>query len=137
MFKFFIVTFEILALVMVLRTSFVQFWLSDIQSSTADWMLEMSMLRIVTLKEWPSSAMRRGCSFTLLSPRMTRVNYVVRHVLLQWQNHNNLIFFFNSLDFTNHQTISSGSLSVNICKASGTYSKAISLVYVCIHKINQ
>ncbi|MCF2948751.1 hypothetical protein L0668_11585 [Paraglaciecola aquimarina] len=44
MFKFFIVTFEVLALVMVLRTSFVQFWLSDIQSSAADWMLEMSML---------------------------------------------------------------------------------------------
>ncbi|MGJ8679324.1 hypothetical protein [Paraglaciecola sp.] len=44
MFKFFIITFEILALVMVLRTSFVQFWLSDLQSSTADWMLELSMV---------------------------------------------------------------------------------------------
>jgi hypothetical protein len=44
MFKFFIITFEILALVMVLRTSFVQFWLSDIQASAADWMLEMSMV---------------------------------------------------------------------------------------------
>ncbi|WP_158966378.1 hypothetical protein [Paraglaciecola sp. L3A3] len=44
MFKLFIITFEILALVMILRSSFVQFWLADLQSSVADWMLDMSLV---------------------------------------------------------------------------------------------
>lgn len=44
MFRFFVVIFEVLALVMILRTSFVQFWLSDFQSSVADWMLEISLV---------------------------------------------------------------------------------------------
>lgn len=44
MFKLFVVTFEILALVMILRSSFVQYWLADLQDSAANWMLEMSLL---------------------------------------------------------------------------------------------
>ena len=43
MFRFFVITFEILALVVILRTPFVQFWFSDIQTSVANWMLEVSM----------------------------------------------------------------------------------------------
>ncbi len=44
MFKFFVVTFEILALVVVLRSSFVQYWLADFQDAAANWMLEISLL---------------------------------------------------------------------------------------------
>jgi hypothetical protein len=55
MFKLFIVAFEILALVMVLRTSFAQFWITDLQTSAADWMLEMSLMvdkqQLATLRD--------------------------------------------------------------------------------------
>ncbi|WP_339720939.1 hypothetical protein [uncultured Paraglaciecola sp.] len=38
MLRFVVVTFEILALIMILRSAFVQFWLSDIQTTTSQWM---------------------------------------------------------------------------------------------------
>jgi hypothetical protein len=44
MFRFFVITFEILVLVLILRSPFVQFWLSDVQASIADWMLDMSLI---------------------------------------------------------------------------------------------
>lgn len=37
MLRFVVVTFEILALIMVLRSAFVQFWLSDMQTTTSQW----------------------------------------------------------------------------------------------------
>jgi hypothetical protein len=43
MLRFVVVTFEILALVMILRSGFVQFWLSDIQMTTTQWMHGISM----------------------------------------------------------------------------------------------
>lgn len=43
MLRFVVVTFEILALVMILRSAFVQFWLSDVQSNTSEWMHGISM----------------------------------------------------------------------------------------------
>lgn len=43
MLRFVVVTFEILALIMILRSAFVQFWLSDVQSTTAQWMQGLSM----------------------------------------------------------------------------------------------
>jgi len=43
MLRFVVVTFEILALIMILRSAFVQFWLSDMQSSTSQWMHGISM----------------------------------------------------------------------------------------------
>ena len=43
MLRFVVVTFEILALVMILRSAFVQFWLSDMQTSTSQWMHNISM----------------------------------------------------------------------------------------------
>ena len=43
MFRFVVVTFEILALIMILRSGFVQFWLSDKQTSTTQWMYGISM----------------------------------------------------------------------------------------------
>jgi hypothetical protein len=39
-----VVTFEILALIMVLRSAFVQFWLSDMQTSTSQWMNNVSLI---------------------------------------------------------------------------------------------
>jgi hypothetical protein len=43
MLRFVVVTFEILALIMILRSAFVQFWLSDMQTTTSDWMHGISM----------------------------------------------------------------------------------------------
>jgi hypothetical protein len=43
MLRFVIVTFEILALIMILRSAFVQFWLSDMQTTTTQWMHGISM----------------------------------------------------------------------------------------------
>jgi hypothetical protein len=43
MLRFIVVTFEILALIMILRSAFVQFWLSDMQTTTSQWMLDLSM----------------------------------------------------------------------------------------------
>lgn len=42
MLRFIVVSFEILALVMVLRSAFVQYWLSDMQTTTSQWMLGVS-----------------------------------------------------------------------------------------------
>ena len=43
MLRFVIVTFEILALIMILRSAFAQFWLSDMQTTTSQWMHSISM----------------------------------------------------------------------------------------------
>jgi len=43
MLRFVVVTFEILALIMILRSAFVQFWLSDIQTTTTQWMHDVSL----------------------------------------------------------------------------------------------
>jgi hypothetical protein len=43
MLRFVVVTFEILALIMILRSAFVQFWLSDMQTTTSEWMHGISM----------------------------------------------------------------------------------------------
>tara|TARA_R110002167_G_scaffold109910_2_gene280088 strand:- start:979 stop:1338 length:360 start_codon:yes stop_codon:yes gene_type:complete len=43
MLRFVVVTFEILALIMILRSAFVQFWLSDMQTNTSQWMHGISM----------------------------------------------------------------------------------------------
>ena len=43
MLRFVIVTFEILALIMILRSAFVQYWLSDMQTTTSQWMHGISM----------------------------------------------------------------------------------------------
>jgi len=43
MLRFIVVTLEILALVMILRSEFVQFWLSDMQTNTSQWMHGISM----------------------------------------------------------------------------------------------
>ncbi len=42
MIRFLVVSFEILVLIMVLRSDFVQFWLSDLQSKASQWMTEIS-----------------------------------------------------------------------------------------------
>jgi hypothetical protein len=43
MLRFFIVMFEILALIMILRSALVQLWLSDMQTTTSQWMHGISM----------------------------------------------------------------------------------------------
>ena len=43
MLRFVVVTFEVLALIMILRSPFVQLWLSDMQTSTSQWMHGISM----------------------------------------------------------------------------------------------
>jgi len=43
MLRYVLVTFEILALIMILRSAFVQFWLSDMQTTTSQWMHGISM----------------------------------------------------------------------------------------------
>ena len=43
MLRFVIVAFEILALIMFLRSAFVQLWLSDMQTTTTRWMHVISM----------------------------------------------------------------------------------------------
>lgn len=42
--RLFIISFEILALIVMLRSPFMQYWFSDIQSDVADWMLEISLI---------------------------------------------------------------------------------------------
>ncbi|MFT2090019.1 hypothetical protein [Paraglaciecola sp. 2405UD69-4] len=44
MFRWFVTAFGILAVVVILRTPFVQFWIADIQTKLADWMLEISLV---------------------------------------------------------------------------------------------
>ena len=44
MLRFIVVTFEILALIIILRSAFVQFWLSDIQTSASQWIHNISMM---------------------------------------------------------------------------------------------
>jgi hypothetical protein len=43
MLRFVIFTFEVLALSMILRSAFVQFWLSNMQTTTTQWMHDISM----------------------------------------------------------------------------------------------
>ena len=43
MLRFIVITFEVLALIVILRSAFVQFWLSDVQTSTSEWMLDLSL----------------------------------------------------------------------------------------------
>ena len=43
MLRFVVVTFEVLALIMILRSAFVQLWLSDIQIFTSQWMHSIVM----------------------------------------------------------------------------------------------
>jgi hypothetical protein len=43
MLRFVVVTFEVLALIMILRSAFVQLWLSDMQMTTTQWMHGISM----------------------------------------------------------------------------------------------
>ncbi|WP_299082092.1 hypothetical protein [uncultured Paraglaciecola sp.] len=43
MLRFIVVTFEVLALIVILRSAFVQFWLSDVQTSTSEWMEGISL----------------------------------------------------------------------------------------------
>ncbi len=44
MLRTFIIILEIVLLVMVLRSSFVQYFLSDVQTSLSDWMTELSLV---------------------------------------------------------------------------------------------
>lgn len=44
MLRSFIIILEIALLVMVLRSSFVQYFLSDVQTSLSDWMTELSLV---------------------------------------------------------------------------------------------
>ena len=44
MFRFFVVVLEIIILVMVLRSPFVQYFFSDMQQSLTTWMTELSMI---------------------------------------------------------------------------------------------
>jgi hypothetical protein len=41
---FFIISFEILALIAMLRSPFIHYWFNDIHSDVANWMLEISLL---------------------------------------------------------------------------------------------
>ena len=43
MLRYVVVTFEILALIMIFRSAFAQFWLADMQTSTSQWMHNISM----------------------------------------------------------------------------------------------
>ncbi|MDP5032036.1 MAG: hypothetical protein NWQ54_13630 [Paraglaciecola sp.] len=42
--RFFIISFEILALVALLRSPFMHYWFDDVQSKVADWMLDISLM---------------------------------------------------------------------------------------------
>jgi 23S rRNA A2030 N6-methylase RlmJ len=42
--RFFIISFEILALIAMLRSPFIHYWFNDIHSGVANWMLEISLL---------------------------------------------------------------------------------------------
>ena len=44
MFRFFVIAIEIVLLVIILRSSVVQYFFSDIQQSLTDWMLELSLV---------------------------------------------------------------------------------------------
>lgn len=44
MFRTFIIAFEILALVAILRSPFVHYWFGDAQTNLANWMLEISLI---------------------------------------------------------------------------------------------
>jgi hypothetical protein len=44
MLRFVVITFEILALIMILRSASVQFWLSGIQTTSSQWMHGISMI---------------------------------------------------------------------------------------------
>ena len=44
MFRFFVIAVEIILLVIILRSSVVQYFFSDIHQSLSDWMLEMSLV---------------------------------------------------------------------------------------------
>ena len=43
MLRFVVITFEVLALIMILRSALVQSWLSDMQTATSQWMHGISM----------------------------------------------------------------------------------------------
>lgn len=58
MLRFIVVTFEVLALIMILRSAFVQFWLSDVQTTTSQWMLDISM----TIDNQQLASFRKGIS---------------------------------------------------------------------------
>jgi uncharacterized protein YjiK len=58
MLRFLVVTLEVLALIMILRSAYVQLWLSDMQTSTSQWMHSIAM----TLDNQQLTTFRNGIS---------------------------------------------------------------------------
>jgi hypothetical protein len=69
-----VITFEILALVVVLRSPFVQYWFSGMQTAAANWMFDVSM--IIDNKELADFRNE-------IAPHMQNLNSYQKEYLLQ------------------------------------------------------
>ena len=74
MLRFTVVTFEILALIMFLRSALVQFWLSDMQTTTSQWMLDLSL----TIDNQQLSKFRKDISAHLQDISEPQTEYLYR-----------------------------------------------------------
>ena len=74
MFRFVVVTFEILALIMILRSAFMQRLFSDIQASTLQWMHSISM----TIENQQLSKFRNGISENIQNLTDSQIKYLYR-----------------------------------------------------------
>jgi hypothetical protein len=86
MLRFLVVTFEIFALIMILRSAFVQFWLSDMQTSTSRWMHGISM----TIDNQQLAKFRNGISEHVqdLSNSQTEYLYRITSTKIELNNFN-------------------------------------------------
>jgi hypothetical protein len=88
MLRFVVVTFEVLVLIMILRSSSVQVWLSDMQTSTSKWMYGISM----TIDNQQLTQFRNGISAHVqnLSNSQTKYLYKITSTKIELNSFNML-----------------------------------------------
>ena len=69
-----VVTFEILVLIIILRSAFVQLWLSDMQTTTSQWMLDASL----TIDNHQLAEFRNGISAHVQGLTVPQTEYLYR-----------------------------------------------------------
>jgi len=74
MLRFVVFTFEVLALIMILRSALVQLWLSDIQTSTSQWMHSIAM----TIDNKQLATFRNGIAEHVQSLTAPQIEYLYK-----------------------------------------------------------
>jgi len=94
MLRFVVVTFEILALIMILRSAFVQFWLSDMQMTTSQWIYGISM----TIDNQQLAKFRNGISAQVQDLTESQTEYLHRITSTKTELHNFNLYYCRAGD---------------------------------------